>query len=198
MPTGPFHRTAFLGLAIVFTQALGQHPAAAQQLVLTRDSLGPLPLAEGMIISLESVRSFFPSFDVTRGVGGGENGDYALIAVKAGDAPRFSIIGVPGSSETASEFPVAYLVVESPEIVDHYGIRVGDTYRDVVSRRGPQLSFGATHHDLFAGEDEIYYGIAMPPPGANEPDRSPENVTQVEVLEGGWRVSQISWPTWVW
>ena len=198
MPARRFRVTVFLGLAIVAAQTFGQAPAAAQQLILTRASLGPLPLEEGMVVSLANVRSLFPSFDVTQSIGGGESGDYPVIRVGAAGARLFSIVGVSGSSETASEFPVAYLVVESPQIADEHGIRVGDTYRDVVTRRGSQLRFGAAHHDIFAGDDQIYYTIAMPAPAANEPDRSPESVTPEEVLAGAWRISRISWPAWVW
>ena len=124
MPARRFCVTVFLGLAIVAAQTFGQAPAAAQQLILTRASLGPLPLEEGMVVSLANVRTLFPSFDVTQSIGGGESGDYPVIRVGAAGARLFSIVGVSGSSETASEFPVAYLVVESPQIADEHGCLV--------------------------------------------------------------------------
>jgi hypothetical protein len=167
-------------------------------LELSNNKLGPLILGPELLISKEKLALHFPEYDVVHDIRSGDSPDFHFLGVYKLDELIFYIVSYIDTEEAVAEYPMHLLVVVSPTITDKYGLRVGDSYRDVVLKRSDELIFGAGHHTNNLGANSIYYEFSLEPSGFDQaiemPDMSPENATIGDLVEQNPKIESISWP----
>ena len=187
--------------AVVLSFALAALPALAADtepaLVLGPKSLGPLALGKGATVSEQRLKKLFPAYTVKYDIGQGDSPDFHYFeVVDSKGAVVFTIQSFikegAKSKKTTSEVPIQLLQIHGRHIKDIYGLRVGDRVKDIIKKCGETLDFGASHHDVYLGADEIFYNIA------NASDLSPERLTREDAVKGNWQVRSISWPGPAW
>lgn len=188
----------YLGRALAVAALLAAATSVAQgPLVLSPQSLGPLPLGKGATVSEQQLVKLFPQFAVTYEIGQGDSPDFHYFEVKdkKGDvvfAIKSFIEESAKSKKTDSAVSISILQVYGAQVRDSYGLKVGDHVKDIVKKRGRSLDFAAGHFDVSLGSGDIFYNIAT---GL---EQSPENLKMEDAIKGNWRIRSISWPTPAW
>jgi hypothetical protein len=169
-------------------------------LILSNNALGSLKLSKGVKVSKAILAKTFPKFIVHRSKGQQDGPDFHYFEIKSGKNVLFEIKSniAPDRKSVITdtdEVPLDELVIRSNTIADEYGIKIGDRYSKLTQKRKGKLAFGASHHQLFLGNNKIFYLLETPPdPRFPQADRSPEGVTLIEVQKFNSRVTTISWP----
>jgi hypothetical protein len=142
----------------------------------------------------------FPTYNVTHDVRSGDSPDFHYFEVATPDGEvLFTLTSFiradnrnhrPGAATEV--VPIDLLKVVSRNIGDKYGLRVGDLVADIIRARGKTLAFGASHHDVYLGGDQIVYNLRT------FSDRSPEEFTMGDAIRQNWQITSISWPTAAW
>jgi hypothetical protein len=166
-------------------------------LVLGPTELGPLRLMPGATVSESTLKRLFPKLLVTYDIGEGDSPAFHHFQVAdAAGTLLFTIKSFIKDEaphiRTSSAVPIQLLQVFSPTIPDSYGLRVGDTVGDILSKRGADLPFGWGHFDLQLGSGQIFYIVAA----KRDPTSVPFAIE--EAVKGRWRISSISWPEAAW
>ena len=188
-------------LAIFLAMTAVAAPALAAEsdtpLTLSPTRLGALALGKNAKVSEGGLKKLFPAHTVKYDIGQGDSPDFHYFEVLnlRGEVLftiRSFIEGSAESKKTNSEVPIHLLKVYSPLIRDSYGVRVGDRVKDIIAKRGKELAFGASHHDVYFGASRIFYNVAT------EREESPENITIEDAVKGNWQIRSISWPQPAW
>ena len=134
-------------------------------LVLSPQSLGPLPLGKGAKVSEQQLVKLFPQFAVTYEIGQGDSPDFHYFEVtdKQGDvvfAIKSFIEESAKSKKTDSAVSISILQIYGQQVRDSYGLKVGDRVEDIVKKWGKSLDFSAGHFDVSLGLGNIFYNIA--------------------------------------
>ena len=182
--------------------ALTAHTAfAADPLVLSPTALGPLQLtAKPVKVSEAKLKKLFPQYSVKYDIGSGDSPDFHYFAITTPKGELlFTIKSFIDDSEeakkTASEVPISLLQIWNKEIRDAYGLRVGDRVKDITTKRGKDLKFGAGHHEALMGNGEIYYSLII----SERPEgQSIDTLTLEDAIKGNWQIRSISWPVAAW
>jgi hypothetical protein len=163
---------------------------------LTETHLGPLPLNREAKISVAYLTQIFPTYNVSHEIGSGDSPDFHYFRVVARDGEVLftitSFLREGNGNDTQNAVPIDLLKVVSRGIRDKYGLRVGDRVAAIVRARGKTLEFGASHHDVYLGGNQIVYNIRT------SSDLSPERLTLADAIRENWRIVSISWPTAAW
>ncbi|NKE72623.1 hypothetical protein [Candidatus Manganitrophus noduliformans] len=184
--------------ALLITVLVAGSVFAADSLILSPTALGPLPLTgRPAKVSETKLKKLFPNLVVKYDIGQGDSPDFHYFEVsKPNGEVLFTIKSFieesAESKKTTSEVSISILQVRSPEIKDVHGLRVGDRVKDIITKRGKDMEFGAAHHDVVMGAGNIYYSIAT---GS---DLSPERLTMEDAVKGNWKIRVISWPEAAW
>ena len=187
----------FLVVVLVALPISGHCEKLDEALLLTSKSLGPLPLGKGTLVSESTLKKLFPNSSVTHDIRSGDSPDFHYFEVKDnGGEVLFTIQSFIKDSKGQNENPagvrIDLLQIRSSRIRDAYGIRVGNRVQDIIKQRGKDLRFGAGHHDVYLGADNIFYNIRTTSQG------SPENLTLDDAVRGNWQIISISWPSAAW
>ncbi len=74
---------------------------------------------------------------------------------------------------------------------------VEDECNDILKVRGNNLNFGDSHHDVYLGNDKIFYNLKVPD-DSNLSFISPESIKLEDAIKGNWAIESISWPIAKW
>ena len=177
----------------------------AEQLVLSKNNLGPLKLSQEREITFKEIESTFPDYIVTHQIASGDSPDFHLITVK--DKNKNTLFyTVSYFDETVNEHSASYkidlLKILSKEISDSYGVRVGDKVSTIIKKRGSNLKMSANHFDNSIGNEQIFYQVQVEPRGKFKEIgidyADPTSVTLSQIIESNPEVKSISWPTPSW
>ena len=168
------------------------------RLVLSPTQFGPLPLTSNAMVSEAGLRQLFPDLKIKYEIGQGDSPDFHYFegTDKQGNlifAIKSFIEGESGNQQkSAAPVPLQLLEIFSPKVKDIHGVRVGGRVRDIVSKRGKNLEFGASHFDVFLGGASIYYNVAT------GKEQSPERLKLKDAEDKNWKIRSISWPSPAW
>jgi hypothetical protein len=84
-----------------------------------------------------------------------------------------------------------------------YGIKIGDTYKDIKRIRGDEINTFPGHHimSIFISPNKIFYQVSDNTGyenNSNTPDISPEDFTIEMIKKNNWEINSISWPSPLW
>ena len=113
--------------------------SSAEELVLKKGSLGSLKLSSKTLVSPSILQKLFPDYSISHRIGSGDSPDYHLLMAtnKKGEmvfrVKSFTDVIGDGKSQ---EYGIDLLIIDSPEIIDEHGIRVGDRLEKALKKRG--------------------------------------------------------------
>ena len=190
-------------LPLVISTLVISWQSSADDFLLARNSIGSLQLEKGSFVSVELIKQKFPDHNITYRIQSGDSPDFHYVIVRNKDGSvLFTIKSFFDESidENSKEFDIDILISSSRDVVDEYGVRVGDSISKVIRTRGRDLNLYANHFDNSVGKDEIYYQFDIPMTaeeiennlGVNY--KNPEKVTLEEVITKNPTITSISWP----
>lgn len=156
-------------------------------------------------ISVHYVKSLFNNFKVTHTIASGDSPDFHMISViNKKDETLFYTMSylIDGVKESDEEYNIDLLIINSSEIQDEYGVRVGDRVSDVLRKRKDKLSVIGGHFNNSIGANSIFYQITVPPT-KEEIEKGldflhPDYVTVEMILNTDPKVESMSWPLASW
>ena len=109
----------------------------------------------------------------------------------------------PKPDNALPDFFLTNLLIESKLIKDMYGIKIGDTYKDIKRIRGDEINTFPGHHimSIFISPNKIFYQVSDNTGyenNSNTPDISPEDFTIEMIKKNNWEINSISWPSPLW
>ena len=176
----------------------------AQELILTRNSIGPLSLKEGDLISVDLIKKIFPEYDVSHEIRSWEGPDFhsILVSKRNGDIVLSISSYINDKNYEREKNAKEYTIDEiglGTGLKDEYGIKVGDKLEKVFRIRGKNLNLISNHFNNTVGKDKIYYVFEIKPTpaeikaqhGVNY--RNPESVTIEEAIKKNPEIQDIVW-----
>jgi len=173
----------------------------AEDLILTKTSLGKLKLSQNSLISFKEIKDTFPQFIVKHEIGHGDSPTFHRITVQNKDKETlFCLLSYYDEkvNKNTIKYDIDFLKIVSSKIVDSYGIRIGERVSKVIKNRGADLKVSANHFDNSIGKDMIFYEITVEP--SEELKKigidyiSPEGVTLDQIIKENPKIKSISWP----
>ena len=83
------------------------------------------------------------------------------------------------------------LQIKSNEINEQYDLSIGNTYKDILSKRKRKQKVKDSHHQKTIGKDQIYYPICSN--FDNQPNYAIA-IPNAQVKKHNWKITSISWP----
>jgi len=152
-------------------------------LTLTENSFGPLQLPyTEQSISLELLRGMFNDYLVKKGIGRQDGPNFLYYQILKGNDEIAFI-----KMDTDDTTKINRLFFRNAEIADEYGIKIGDTYKEIKKKRR-NIKFLTYHFHTYVSIDNSNIGYKIL--GSHEgPDK--ENYAEVEILN--WQVISLIW-----
>ena len=152
-----------------------------KKLVLRENSLGEMQLKSGMKVMESGLGETFADYDMQKGEGEQDGPNYTFYVFGALDSPDFLFKMTDNTTNTLES-----VLVNSNDILDAYGVMVGSTFKQVLSKR-PKITQSTEHGHTYAhtGGSHIIYELCCPK--AEDKD----SYTNEEVMD--WRVTRIIW-----
>lgn len=175
------------------------------ELILYSDHIGNLKLSKNDQISLEKVKSAFPEYNVTHGIGQGDSPDFHYISVaKRSGEELFTLYSYfdDAVNSTTKDYDIDLLVTRSELISEEHGISVGDRVEKVFTKFGSELVLVANHHDNSIGKGKIFFQFLLSPNVKVEEFEvgylDPVTVKIEDVVNENPKIRAISWPSPSW
>lgn len=165
-------------------------------------TLGVIKFSNHLPISVALLKQLFPGYTIKSGIGQGDSPDYYYFKV-SNSKDMISIISYIQYSDYENQtiktpqpnnIKIDQLKIESPTITDQYGLKTGDTYQEIIKKRGKDLERGNTHHEKYLGSKGLYYRMWGDFNYKGQADVSPETIDNKQMEKYNWEIQSVCWP----
>ena len=131
-----------------------------REIVLSEHTLDTFSIPFPEMSMLEPLKNHFQPYSVEAKTGQQDGTDYPYIDIAKDNNATVTYLNF----DWENKFKLEEIRIIAPSAVDQYGIRVGDTYQQVIEKRKESFSNSTDYHEhtyLYSDNSNIYYELSL-------------------------------------